>query len=101
MYEKLDDDISESMKHAERMCNMRKSYAMPWTKSLGQATRSIQYWDTIITCCGIRENDDPVLDNYLLRSSVDKLRIDKTLKITAYIHQLATARVEKRFPHIT
>jgi hypothetical protein len=41
IYEKLDDDISEAMKHAERMCNIHKAHATPWTKSLGQATHSI------------------------------------------------------------
>jgi hypothetical protein len=32
VYEKLDDDISEAMKHAARMCTIHKSRATPWTK---------------------------------------------------------------------
>jgi hypothetical protein len=43
VYEKKDDAISEVMKHAERMCNIHKAHATPWTKSLGQATHSIRY----------------------------------------------------------
>jgi hypothetical protein len=91
-YETLDDDISESMKHAERICNMRKAHATPWTKFFGQATHSIRYWDARITRRGIRENDDPILDYYLLRSSVDKLWFGKTLTITACIHKLNNVR---------
>jgi hypothetical protein len=29
VYEKPDDDISEAMKHAERMCNIHKAHAAP------------------------------------------------------------------------
>jgi hypothetical protein len=126
LYEKLDDDIPESMKHSERMCNIRKSHATPWTKSLGQATHSIQYWDAQIIRNGIRNNDDAVLKYYLLRSNVDKERFDTMMTISACIHQLtnsrsqlndvikdaksngyfyevevATSRVEIQFPHLT
>jgi hypothetical protein len=45
IYEKLDTDISEAMKHAERMCNLHKARATPWAKSLSQATHTIRYWD--------------------------------------------------------
>jgi hypothetical protein len=48
IYEKLDADISEAMKHAERMCNLHKAHATPRAKSLGQATHTIRYWDTRI-----------------------------------------------------
>jgi hypothetical protein len=113
------------MTRSERMCNIRKSHATPWTKSLGQATHSICYRDARIMCCGIRNNDDAVLNYYLLRSNVDKERFDTTTTITACIHQLtnwrsplkdvlkdekrkgsfyevevATARVEKKYPHL-
>jgi hypothetical protein len=79
-----------------------------------------------IAQCGIRNNDDPVLDYYLLRSNVDKVRFDTTITIMACIHQLTnarsqlkdvlkhaksnrsfyevqvvTARVEKKFSHLT
>jgi hypothetical protein len=68
LYENLDDDMLEAMKHSERMCNTRKSHAISWTKSLGQATYSIRYWDAWIIGRGIRNNDDAVLNYYLLRS---------------------------------
>jgi hypothetical protein len=49
IYEKLDANISEAMKHAERMCNLHKTHATPWVKSLGQATHTIRYWDARIS----------------------------------------------------
>jgi hypothetical protein len=42
IYEKLDADISESVKHAEWMCNLHKAHATPWAKSLGQPTHTIR-----------------------------------------------------------
>jgi hypothetical protein len=126
VYEKLDGDISKAMKHAERMWNMRKSHATPWKKPLGQATHSIRYWDARIIRRCIRNNDDAVLNYYLLQSNSDEERFDTTMTITACIHQLtnvrsqlkdvlkdakingsfyevevATARVEKNYPHLT
>jgi hypothetical protein len=126
VYEKLDDEIYEEMKRAERMCNIHKAHATPWTKSLGQATHSIRYWDAWIIRRGIRDNDDAVLNYYLLRSNVDKERFDTMMKITSCINQLANAmrqlkgvpkdansngsfyevevaiaRVEKKYPHLT
>jgi hypothetical protein len=93
---------------------------------LGQATHSIRYWDARIIRRGIRNNDDAVLKYYLLRSNFDKERFDTKITITACIHQLtnvrsqlkdvlkdakingsfyevevATARVEKKYPHLT
>jgi hypothetical protein len=49
IYEKLDADISEAMKHAERMCNLHKTHATPRSKSLGQATHTTRYWDARIS----------------------------------------------------
>jgi hypothetical protein len=72
VYEKLDYDISEAMKHAERMCNIHKVHATPWTKSLRQTTHSIRYRDALIIQCGIRDNDDAFLNYYLLRSKIEK-----------------------------
>jgi hypothetical protein len=80
------------MKHAERMCNIHKAHTTPWTKLLGQATHYILYWDVRITQSGIRRDDDPVLDYYLLRSNVNKVRFDTTLKIMECIHQLNNTR---------
>jgi hypothetical protein len=62
IYEKLDADISEAMKHADRMCNLHKSHATPWAKSLGQATHTIMYWDARIARRGTREYDDDVIN---------------------------------------
>jgi hypothetical protein len=126
IYEKLDADISEEMKHAERMCNLHKAHATPWAKSLGQATHTIRSWDAMISRRGTRKYDDEVVNYYLARSNVDKERFDITLTITECIHQLnnarrqlkdilkesskngefyevevATARVEKKFPRLT
>jgi hypothetical protein len=36
IYEKLDANISEAMKHAGRMCNLHKAHATPSAKSLGK-----------------------------------------------------------------
>jgi hypothetical protein len=126
IYGKLNADISESMKHAQRMCNLHKSHATTWAKSLGQANHTIRYWDARIARRGPQEYDDEVVNYYLVRYNVDKERFDTTMKITACIHQLnnarlqlkdvlkeaanngafyevevATARVEKNFPHLT
>jgi hypothetical protein len=54
IYEKLNADISETMKHAERMCNIHKSHATPWANSLSQATHTIRYWDARISRHGTR-----------------------------------------------
>jgi hypothetical protein len=54
IYEKLDADISEAMKHAERMCNLHKAHATPWAKSLGQENHTIRYWDVKIARRGTR-----------------------------------------------
>jgi hypothetical protein len=126
IYEKLNADISEAMKHAERMCNLHKAHATPWAKSLGQATHTIRSWDARIARCGTQEYDDEVINYYLVRSNIYKERFDITLSITACIHQLnnarrhlkdvlkeaanngafyevevATTRVEKKFPHLS
>jgi hypothetical protein len=74
------------------MCNIRQLHATPWTKSLGQATHSIRYWDARIIRRGIRNNDDTVLNYYLLRSNVDRERFDTTMTINACIHQLTNSR---------
>jgi hypothetical protein len=92
LYEKLDADISEAIKHAERMCNLHKTHATPWAKSLGQATHTIRYWDTRISRRGIRAYDDVVVNYYLAISNVDKERLDITMTTMARIHQLNNAR---------
>jgi hypothetical protein len=97
-----------------------------FTKSCFPPRNSICYWDARIIHRGIRNNDDAVLNYYLLRSNVDKERFDTTMTITTCIRQLtnsssqlkdvlkdaksngsfyevevATARVEKKYPHST
>jgi hypothetical protein len=124
--EKLDADISEAMKYAERICNLHKAHTTPWEKSLGQATHTTRYWDVRIARRGTREYDDEVINYYLSISNVDKERSDITLSVTACIHQLnnarrqlkdvlkeaenngalcevevATTHVEKKFPNLT
>jgi hypothetical protein len=83
IYEKLDADISEAMKHAERMCNLHKTHATPWAKSLGQATNTIRYWDAMISRQGIRAYHDLVVNYYLARSNDDKERLNITITMTA------------------
>jgi hypothetical protein len=92
IYEKLDAYISEAMKHAERMYNLHKTRATPWSKSLGQATQTIRYWDARIARRGIRAYDDVVVNYYLARSNVDKEKLDITMPTTSCIHQLNNAR---------
>jgi hypothetical protein len=53
IHEKLDADILEAMKDAEQMCNLHKTHANPWAKSLVQATHTIRYWDARISRRGI------------------------------------------------
>jgi predicted signal transduction protein with EAL and GGDEF domain len=80
------------MKHEEWMCNLHKTHATPWAKSLGQATHTIRYWDARISRRGIQAYDDVVVNYYLARSNVDKERLDITMTTTACIHQLNNAR---------
>jgi hypothetical protein len=54
IYEELDADISEAMKHADRMCNLHKDHATPWAKTLGQATHTVRYLDARISRRGTR-----------------------------------------------
>jgi hypothetical protein len=72
IYEKVDADILEAMKHAERMCNLHKAHSTSRAKSLGQATHTIRYWDARISRRGTQEYDDEVVNYYLARYNVDK-----------------------------
>jgi hypothetical protein len=92
IYEKLDADILEAMRHVERMCNLHKTHATPWAKSLGQPTHTIRYWDARISRRGTRAYDDVVFNYYLARSNVDKQRLDITMTTMACIHQLNNSR---------
>jgi hypothetical protein len=98
----------------------------PWAKSLSTATHAIKYWSTRVDQKGIHSQDDGVLDYYFSQSDVNGTVADRPLSIRECIHQannarrkfkdmlneaktngsfyeleVATVRVEKRFPHLT
>jgi hypothetical protein len=125
-YEKLDLDISQVMKHAARMCSLRKKHNTPWAKSLSTSTHAIGYWSTRIDRKGIHSQDGGVLDYYFTQSDVNVTVAERTLSIRECIHQannarrkfkdvlnkaktngsfyeleVVTACVEKRFPYLT
>jgi hypothetical protein len=91
-YEKLDLDISQVMKHAARMCSLRKKHNTPWAKSLSNSTHTIIYWTTRIARKGIHRQDDGVLDYYLKQSDVNGTVADRTLSIRECIHKANNAR---------
>jgi hypothetical protein len=107
------------------MCSLRKKHNTPWEKSLSTSTHAIRYWSTRVVRKGIHSQDG-VLDYYVTQSDVNVIVADRTLSIRECIHQsnnarrkiknvlneaktngsfyeleVATARVEKRFPHLT
>jgi hypothetical protein len=103
-----------------------KKHKTPWEKSLITATHAIRYWSTRVDRKGIHSQDDGVSDYYFSQSDVNGTVADRPLSIRDCIHQannarrklkdvlkyaktngsfyeleVATARVEKRFPHLT
>jgi hypothetical protein len=80
-YEKLDLDISQVMKHASRMCTLRKTHKTPWAKSLSTATHAIRYWSTRVDRKGIHSQDDEVLDYYFSQSDVNGTVAERPLSI--------------------
>jgi hypothetical protein len=96
----------------------------PWANSVGQGTNVIIYWDVRIRRVGGRHLHDGVHNYYLARSDVDtKLDIDlplvtctqevvnarakfkdtiKSVKKngTQYETEVATTRVENKYPHL-
>jgi hypothetical protein len=97
-YERLDLDISQVMKHASRMCSLRKKHNTPWAKSLSTATHAIRYWSMRFNRKGIHSQDDGVLDYYFTQSYVNVTVADRTLSIRACIHQENNAR--KKFKDV-
>jgi hypothetical protein len=91
-YEKLDFDISQVMKHASRMCSLRKKHNTPWAKSLSTATHAIRYWSTQFNQKGIHSQNDGALDYYFTQSGVNVTVADRTLSIRECIHQAKNAR---------
>jgi hypothetical protein len=91
-YEKLDLDISQVMKHASRMCSLRKKHNTPWANSLSTAIHAIRYWSTRVDRKGIHSQDDGVLDYYFSHSDENGTVADRTLSLRECIHQVNNAR---------
>jgi hypothetical protein len=111
------------MLRAAENYTIRKQHNMPWAPSLSKATHAIRYWTRRISKHGIRHIDDSVSDHFLEYSDVDASYFDMTVKECAselrnarakfkdildeatsngdlYAVELATARVERRYPHL-
>jgi hypothetical protein len=124
-YETLDREITAAMLRAAENCTIRKNHDTPWAPSLSKATHAIRYWTRRISKHGIRHTDDSVLDHFLEHSGVDASYFDKTMSVKdcaselrnakakfkdvldeatsngdLYEVEVATARVERRYPHI-
>jgi hypothetical protein len=107
------------------MCSLHTKKT-PWAKSLSTATHAIIYWSTRVDQKGIHSQDDGVLDYYFSHSDLNGTVADRPLSIRDCIHQannarrkfkdvlkdaqtngsfyeleVAIARVEKIFPHLT
>jgi hypothetical protein len=124
-YETLDRDITAEMLRAAENCTIRKKHDTPWAPSLSKATHAIRYWTQRISKNGIPHTNDSVLDNFLEHSDVDASHFDKTRSakycasefrnakakfkdvldeatsnVDLYEVEVATARVERRYPHL-
>jgi hypothetical protein len=124
-YEVLDRDITAAMPRAADNCTIRKQHDTPWAPSPSKATDAIRYWTRRIAKNGIRHIDDSVLDHFLEHSDVDASYFDKTMMVKEcaselrnakakfkdvldeatskgdlYEVEVATARVERRYPHL-
>jgi hypothetical protein len=125
-YEILDRDITAEMLRAAEKCSIRKQHDTPWVPSLSKSTHAIRYWTTQISKNGIRHTNDRVLEYYLEHSDVDASQFDKTISVKDCAYELsnakarskdvltkaisnsdlyevevATARVDRRYPHLT
>jgi hypothetical protein len=124
-YKVLDRDITAAMLRAAEKCTIRKQHDTPWAPSLSKATHAIRYWTRRIAKNGIRHIDDRILDHFLEHSDVDASYFDKTMTVkecasefrnakakfkdvldeatsngSLYEVEMATARVERRYPHL-
>jgi hypothetical protein len=124
-YEVLDRDITAAMMRAAENCTIRKQHDTPWSPSLSKATHAIWYWTWRTAKDGIRHVDDRVLDQFLEHSNVDASYFDRTMTVKEcaselrnakakfkdvldeatsnrdlYEVEVATARVERRYPHL-
>jgi hypothetical protein len=125
-YETLDRDITAAMLRAAENCSIRKQHDTPWPPSLSKNTHDICYWTKRISTSGFRQADDRVLEHYLEHSDVDAAHFHKTMSVKDCVSELrnakarfkdvlaeaisnsdlyevevATARVERRYPHLT
>jgi hypothetical protein len=123
-YEVLDRDITAAMLRAAEKCTIRKQHDTPWAPSISKATHAIRYWTRRIAKNCIRNIDDSVLDHFLEHSDVGASYFEKnmtvkecaselrnakakfkdgldeaTSNIDLYEVEVATARVERRYPH--
>jgi hypothetical protein len=124
-YETLDRDITAAMLRAAEKCSIRKQHDTPWAPSLSKAIHTIRYWTKRISKNGTRYADGCVLEYYLEHSDVDTSYFDNTMSVkscAAELHnaksrfkdgladailnsdlyevEVATARVERRYPHL-
>jgi hypothetical protein len=124
-YEILDRDITAAMMREADNCTIRKQQDTPWEPSLSKATHASQYWTRRISRNVIRHTNDSVLDHFMEHSDVDASYFDKTMSVKDcaselrnakakfkdvldeatsngefYEVEVATARVERRYPHL-
>jgi hypothetical protein len=125
-YEILGRDITSAMLRVAENCSIRKQHDTPCYPSLSKATHAIRYWTTRISKNGIRYADVCLLEYYLEHSDVEASHFDNTMSVKAcdvehrnakarfkdvladaisnsdlYEVEGSTARVERRYPHIT
>jgi hypothetical protein len=121
----LDRDITAAILRAAENCTIREQHDTPWEPSLSKDTHAIRYWTRRISKNGIRHTSDSVLDHFLEHSDVDASHFDKTMSVKycasdlrnakakfkdildeatssgdIYEVEVATARVERRYPHL-
>jgi hypothetical protein len=63
-----------------------------YSPSIGISTYSIRYWELRIRRSGIRDLRDIFLDYFQSQSDVDDLTFDKTLPISACMHEINMPR---------
>jgi hypothetical protein len=113
------------MLRAEDKCTIRRQHNTPWAPSFSKATHAIRYWTMGISKNDIQHTDDSVLDHFLEHSDVDASYFYKTMPVKEcaselrnkkakfkdvfceatsngdfYEVEVATARVERRYPHL-
>jgi hypothetical protein len=124
-YKVLDRDITAAMLRAAENCTIRKQHDTPWAPSLRKATHVIRYWTRRTEKNGIQHIDNRFLDHFLEHSDVDASYFDRTVTVKEcaselrnakakckdvldeatsngdlYEVEVASARVERRYPHL-